>query len=65
MALGRAYPMNVKNGNDMTPEQLEKIGYNHSMSHTDFMFGSSDMEIVGLTRDGLPVQVFKNGNFVL
>src|SRR5690554_8019922 len=52
MALGRAYPMNVKNGLHTEVKDLEKIGYNNSMVHSDFMFGSSDMEIVGLTYDG-------------
>lgn len=65
MALGRAYPMNVKNGVNMPIAELEKIGYNNSMVHADFMFGSEDMEIVGLTHEGKKVQVFKNGNFVI
>ena len=65
MALGRAYPMNVKNGVNTPIEQLEKIGYNNSMVHSDFMFGSEDMEIIGLTQDGKEVHVFKNGNFVI
>jgi aminopeptidase len=65
MALGRAYPMNVKNGVNTPIEELEKIGYNNSMVHADFMFGSEDMEIIGLTQDGKEVQVFKNGNFVI
>lgn len=65
MALGRAYPMNVKNGVNTPIAELEKIGYNNSMVHADFMFGSQDMEIIGLTQEGLEVQVFKNGNFVI
>lgn len=64
LALGNAYPMNIKNGLNMTEEELEKFGYNKSMAHVDFMFGSADMEIVGITKDGKKVQVFKNGNFV-
>ncbi|MCF7930214.1 MAG: aminopeptidase [Acholeplasmataceae bacterium] len=65
MALGKAYPMNVKNGVNETLENLEKIGYNNSMSHTDFMFGSPDMEIIGTTQDGKEVKVFENGNFII
>ncbi len=64
LALGNAYPMNIKNGLNMTEEELEKFGYNKSMAHVDFMFGSSDMEITGITKDGKEVPVFKNGNFV-
>ncbi len=65
MALGRAYPMNVKNGLNTEIKELEKIGYNNSMVHSDFMFGSKDMEIVGLTYDGKEVKVFEKGNFVI
>jgi aminopeptidase len=65
MALGRAYPMNVKNGVNQPIAELEKIGYNNSMVHSDFMFGSSDMEITGVTQDGKSVKVFEKGNFVI
>lgn len=65
MALGRAYPMNVQGGVEMTQEQLEKVGYNHSLVHSDFMFGTADMSIVGTKRDGSTVQIFQNGNFII
>jgi aminopeptidase len=65
MALGRAYPMNIKNGINTPIAELEKKGYNQSMVHCDFMFGSADMHIVGVTQDGKEVQVFENGNFVI
>jgi len=65
MALGRAYPMNVKNGVNTPIIELEKIGYNNSLVHSDFMFGSEDMEITGLTYDGKEVKVFEKGNFVI
>lgn len=63
LALGRAYPMNVKGGPSMTQEELDVIGSNNSMEHEDFMFGSSDMSIIGTTQDGKEVVVFKDGNF--
>ncbi len=65
MALGRAYPMNVKNGVNEKIETLEKIGYNNSMVHSDFMFGSEDMEITGVTQDGKEIRVFEKGNFII
>lgn len=64
LALGNAYTMNIKDGNNLTEEELIAKGYNKSMAHVDFMFGSHDMQIVGITHDGKKVQVFKNGNFV-
>ncbi len=65
VALGRAYKTNVKDGTIIPMEELKAKGYNHSISHTDFMFGSADMSIVGITKDGKEVVVFKNGNFVI
>jgi len=65
LALGRAYPMNVQGGNDMTVEELAQAGSNQSMAHVDFMFGSADMNITGLLEDGTEVPVFQNGNFVI
>lgn len=65
LALGRAYPMNVKGGTSMTQEELAKANSNNSNTHVDFMFGSADMNIVGTKKDGTQVQVFKNGDFVI
>lgn len=65
MALGRAYPMNIKNGIGADVKDLEKRGYNNSMVHVDFMFGSPCLEITGLTYDGKEVKVFEKGNFVI
>ena len=44
--------MNIKGGIGAPIEDLEKKGYNNSLTHVDFMFGSSDLEIVGITQDG-------------
>ncbi len=64
LALGSAYPMSVKDGVNLSEEELAKLGVNISMTHVDFMFGSSDMSVVGECFDGKKVEVFKNGNFV-
>ena len=64
LALGNAYPMNVKGGTSMSREQLKAAGANSSFTHVDFMVGSKDLDIVGTKHDGSKVQIFKNGNFV-
>ena len=65
LALGRAYPMNVKGGTTMTQAELVAVGSNQSMVHSDFMFGSSDMQVEGTQRDGTKVIIFKDGDFVI
>jgi aminopeptidase len=65
MALGRAYPMNIKGGIGADIKELEKKGYNNSNVHVDFMFGSPDLEIIGTTYDGKKIKVFEKGNFII
>lgn len=65
MALGNCYSENVENGANMTSEQLQTIGGNHCDNHVDFMFGTSDMSVVGTMQDGSTVDVFVNGDFVI
>ena len=64
LALGNAYSMNIVNGTNMEESELVKLGYNVSLTHVDFMFGSSDMEITGVTHDEKTIEIFKKGNFV-
>ena len=65
MALGNALLFNMIDGAKYTLKELQERGYNNSLTHVDFMFGSADMNIVGTQKDGTKVQVFKNGNFVI
>ena len=44
-------------------EELKERGMNSSMTHVDFMIGSADLEITGITHDGEEVAVFRNGSF--
>ncbi len=47
----------------MTPEQLQENGLNESITHVDFMIGSAEMDIDGITADGNIEPVFRNGNW--
>ena len=61
-AVGRAYPDCVKGGEEMTNEQLKELGVNaESLTHVDFMIGTDDLTITGITQDGAEVKVFENG----
>ena len=66
LALGAAYvSTNLKDGINYSKEELEEIGCNDSNIHVDFMFGSSDMTIVGTKHDGSQVVIFKDGKYVI
>ncbi|MBQ1477871.1 MAG: aminopeptidase [Erysipelotrichaceae bacterium] len=64
LALGACYPENVKGGLEMSQEDLYELGGNDSLNHVDFMFGTEDLEVTGITWDGKEVPVFAKGNFV-
>lgn len=61
-AFGEAYPL-IRGAEEMSEEELKARGANFSMTHVDFMVGSADLEITGITHDGEEVAVFRNGNF--
>ena len=65
LAFGEAYPECVEGGETMSEEALKAAGLNRSNTHVDFMVGTSDLSIIGTTKDGREVPVFKNGNFAL
>ena len=65
LAFGKCYPNTVKGGELLSEEELYERGGNNSVNHIDFMFGTSDMTVVGITHDGEEVTVFENGNFVI
>ncbi|HWR62187.1 MAG TPA: aminopeptidase [Clostridia bacterium] len=63
LAIGKAYCVCLRNGENMGEKELEKAGVNDSLTHVDFMIGSEDLEITGITAGGKQVPVFRNGNF--
>ncbi len=65
LALGRPYPENVKNGVNMSDEELKAAGANNSHQHEDFMFGTKEMNVDGIQFDGTIIPIFRNGNFVI
>ena len=63
LALGKAYPTTIKNGENMTDEELAEHGVNDSYAHEDFMVGTKDLDIIGVKHDGSEGPIFKNGNW--
>lgn len=63
LAIGKAYPVCLINGENMDENQLEKHGVNTSLVHEDFMIGTKDLTITGTNWDGEKISVFKDGNW--
>ncbi len=63
LAIGSAYAFCLEGGKTMSPEELMENGLNQSITHVDFMIGSAEMAIDGITKDGQREPVFRNGNW--
>ncbi len=63
LALGMGFTNTIRGYENYTKEELHQMGINDSMIHVDFMIGSKDLDIVGVTKTGERVQIFKNGNW--
>ena len=63
LAFGSAYPTCVEGGEHMDEAAQKAAGLNQSMNHVDFMIGTQDLSIVGITQDGEEIPVFVDGNF--
>ncbi|MNM68946.1 Aminopeptidase 2 [compost metagenome] len=65
LAIGSAYAFNLKDGKGLSQEQLLERGLNTSITHVDFMVGSGEMDIFGITGDGEKIQLFNKGNWAI
>ena len=64
LALGNAYKFSMEDGISMSDEAFSAAGGNQSLTHVDFMIGSSEKDIDGLTKDGLSKPILRDGEWV-
>ena len=65
LAIGKAYPTTIKDGQNLSIKELEKLGANDSSEHEDFMIGTPDLTVIGIKHDGTKVKVFEDGEWVI
>lgn len=63
LAIGSAYAFCLEGGKQMSQEELAKNGLNSSITHVDFMIGSADMDIDGITDAGDAEPIFRKGDW--
>lgn len=63
IALGQCYSKCFDKGETLNKEQIGARGGNASMIHVDWMIGSAETEIDGITADGTRVAVFRQGEW--
>jgi aminopeptidase len=64
IALGKSYRFTLEGGESMTDEEALAAGGNDSLVHVDFMIGSPETDIDGITADGGRKPVFRDGEWV-
>jgi aminopeptidase len=62
IALGQCYA-DCFTDEALSPEQIGARGGNSSLIHVDWMIGSGEVDIDGLTKDGTRVAVFRRGEW--
>lgn len=62
-AVGHGFNECLKGFENYTDEECKAHGINDSMIHVDFMIGTRDMSIVGITKEGKRIQIFKDGTW--
>jgi aminopeptidase len=65
IALGAAIVQAVPWAHELPPEERVERGVNHSSIHTDFMIGSNELAVDGVTKDGEAVPILRNGDWQL
>jgi aminopeptidase len=63
LALGRGFSNCLKDYEKYSFEETKEKGINDSMIHEDFMIGTVDTSVVGITADGKRVTLFKDGEW--
>lgn len=63
LATGMGFPDCYEGGLEMDKAALKAAGVNDSTTHVDFMIGTDDLRITGITHDGKEVPIFENGTW--
>ncbi|MBV8631219.1 MAG: aminopeptidase [Silvibacterium sp.] len=64
IALGQAYSSCLKDGDKLSKEELTKLGANESLIHVDWMIGSGEMDVDGITAAGDAEPLMRKGEWV-
>jgi aminopeptidase len=63
IAIGRAYRFTLTGGEELSEEEFNAAGGNTSLNHVDFMIGSPQMDIDGITENGSHEPVMRAGEW--
>lgn len=64
IALGQAYSSCIRGGSAMSGDELAARGANSSLIHIDWMIGSAEIDVDGITGDGATEPIMARGEWV-
>jgi aminopeptidase len=65
IALGQSYSTCIRGGNAMSAYELASRGANSSLIHIDWMIGSNEIDVDGITHDGQSEPLMREGEWVV
>jgi aminopeptidase len=65
VAVGKAYSECLRDGGDLSDEELTTRGVNDSLTHVDFMIGGPQMDVLGVLPGGTEEAVMEQGEWVV
>ena len=63
LALGRGIPSSVEDGPDLSAEEQLAAGINDSELHVDFVVGSSNLDVHGITHTSAEEELMRQGEW--
>ncbi|MFX1567733.1 MAG: aminopeptidase [Promethearchaeota archaeon] len=63
IALGKGIRFCLKHGEEMSDEEFMTAGGNVSLNHIDFMIGSEELDVDGITEDGMAEPIMRKGEW--
>lgn len=63
LATGKGFPDAFEGGLGLSMDELLQKGINDSLTHVDFMIGTDDLKIAGITAQGEEVSIFEDGSW--
>ena len=63
LALGMGFADTIRDFQSKTLDECRSLGVNDSMVHEDFMIGSAELDITGLTASGERLPIFRSGGW--